>query len=181
MNLGKKWFIPDQLSKSCISKQPLVEERYIEMSKNDLSSYLEKISNEKFPYEKFDYSRITRHRMIKLLRKSTERYNKAVTEAQVSDSHSILIEPQGKDYIWEIDSQASTPGMLRELNYKPSKGAYTLIKIDERLLFTTINRKIGFNGYTTAHWTNIHGGSHLEFYQSGYSSAALYFLNFFHV
>jgi hypothetical protein len=180
LNPGSIWLIPNDLRERVGNPDlPIVEQKSLEIPKNVMHEYTTTISQKILPYEKIELDKPKLVQLKELLSKSSDRYNKAVIESKVSELHTVLIEPIGLGYLWEINSKGHDSGVARALEFRPD-GEWTLIKIDPRLLYVTVNRKEKFGGYTTAHWTNIHGGSHLEFFQNGYSAAALYFLNFFH-
>lgn len=177
---GAEWLIPRKLSHTLNRDLAIeVSRRFEEPNSSEQMNYLKEISIQLFPYQKIPLSRIKEDRMLQLLDKASSRYLRSVKEAGVTDKHTLVFEIEGFDYDYkiEISKNLSASAVKKDL---PMDSGTTKMKIDSRLLYSMINRKEGYRGYTSIHWTNVHGGSHLEYRQSGYSAAALYFLNYFH-
>jgi hypothetical protein len=156
----------------------LKSQDYVEPNSVELSNYLAKISEEKFPYE-IDSIKDWKNPHLDLIRAAQPILQRsAFTRIEFSNSFVI---GDGENWITiNLDQNHARSNI--EIGRSPKFENVTEIQIPRELLRRLSTRKKEFKGFTPMHWNQADVGSHLIWKRTGHFDLASHgLLNFYGV
>ncbi len=151
---------------------------YVEPDAEELSSYLSRISKEKFPYET-DSLRNWENPQLDLIR-AAQPILARNSFTRIEFSNSFVI-GDGENWV-TINLDRSHTNSSVDVGKSPKFENVTEILIPRELLRRLSNRKEGFKGFTPMHWNQADVGSHFNWTRTGeFDLASHGLLNFYGV
>ena len=149
---------------------------YVEPNTDVLKSYLSRISEMKFSYEKKDYDS-WQSVELDLLASAKKVVDKAKS-LNIPFANSFVI-GDGKNFVTiNLDSNWANSSAL--LGSHPTYETVTEITIPRNLLKSLATRKEGYRGFTSMHWNQADVGSHFRWKRKGeFDFTSHMLLNFF--